>query len=186
MPATVNACWTNSGTTAGDMGCHYENDAGATAIANGENHFRQVTPATDTPHHPGALFNAGGNGFLQGAGQNQQDGQINVQGAATATSKSEIGAVEAALNGELLAGGPDGELEAFLWQKDSGPTNKAGFKDEVLFRDNIVCIGFLQKNSPIVKVVHGVTVYHGNDAPELKRSCSAGWGSGRRTQPRFW
>ena len=180
MPAPVNACWTNSGTTAGDMGVSFfqgqpvqgsvhENDAGATAIANGENHFRQVTPVTDTPQHPRALFNTGGNGILQGAGQTQQDGHVNVQGAATATRGSEIGAVEAALNGELLAGGSEGELEAFLWQKDAGSTNKADFKDEVLFRDNIVCIGFLQKNSPIVKVVHGVTVYHGNDAPELKK-----------------
>ena len=119
MPATVNACWTNSGTTAGDMGVSFfqgqpvqgsvhENDAGATAIANGENHFRQVTPATDTPHHPRELFNAGG-----GNGFNQQEGQIIVQSAATANSGSKGAVIEAALSGELLAGGPEGELEAF-------------------------------------------------------------------------
>ena len=57
----------------------------------------------------------------------------------------------------------------YLWQKNAGSSNRDEFKNEALFKDCILCFGFVQKGYPILKVVHGVTVYYGNDAPELKK-----------------
>ena len=176
MPETVEACWTNAGTTAGDMGASFfqgqpvqGNDAEQQALANGSNHFQQVTPPTDTPQHPRALFQAGGSGIPTGAGQNPPVVQNNGQMAPAAVQKVAVGAVEAALEGEILACDREAELGYYLWQKNAGSSNRDEFKNEALFKDCILCFGFVQKGYPILKVVHGVTVYYGNDAPELKK-----------------
>lgn len=146
-----------------------ENDAEQQALANGEHHFRQATPGSVTPHNPRALFGAGGSGGAQGGVQIDQGVANNGNAGAGGACKEGEGAVAAALKGELLASGKEGELECFLWQKNHGSANKAEYKQEALFKDNVLCHGFVQKGSPILKVIHGVTLYYGNDAPELKK-----------------
>ena len=132
------------------------NDAAATAKeATTANASTTVTPATQAGTTP-ALNRR----LFAGTGTPAPAQQI-----------TEVGAVLAALRGEVLACTGEKLRERIMWQQETGSAKKAEFMEDVVSGQagHIEMFAFVQKGSTIVKVVHGVTRYLGRDAPELKR-----------------
>lgn len=134
------------------------NTAGGVAV--GTDGATHVTPQglTQTPIRPNVLFAGTG-------------GQSAVT---TPTQHAGEGAVLAALKGEALACTPEKLRELCLWQPEYGSAKKEDFREEVILGHsaNILMLACVQKDSPVVKLAHGVTKYKylGRDAPELKKT----------------
>ena len=121
----------------------------------GATHVTPPGQSQDTPIRPSTLF-AGAGG----------------QSAVTPpTPSAGGGAVLAALKGEVLACTPEKLRELCMWQPELGSAKKEDFREEVLLGHpaNILVLACLQKDSPVLKLVHGITKYMGRDAPELKK-----------------
>lgn len=94
------------------------------------------------------------------------------QGGATQMATPETtevkNAVEAAVMGLLVAKSEEEIKQDFKWQREKGVAGKGDIKDEILaYSPEIKSFGVVFKGSPAVKVLHGITKYHGRHAPEL-------------------
>eukprot|EP00956_Cyclotella_meneghiniana_P004832 scaffold5989_cov47-Cyclotella_meneghiniana.AAC.3 len=76
-------------------------------------------------------------------------------GTQTPTPTKEVGAVMAALRGEVLACTGEQLQERFTWQKETGSAKKTEFMEDVVSGQagHIEMFAFVQKGSAIVKTV---------------------------------
>lgn len=92
---------------------------------------------------------------------------VTTQGAPPAT-RDDVNAVEAALQGLLVAKSHDEIKQDFKWQNNKGVAGKGDIKDETLaYSPDIKTFVTVFKGSSILKLIHGLTKYHGRHAPEL-------------------
>ena len=83
-------------------------------------------------------------------------------------ASSEENAVEVALRGAMLARSDEDIIQDFMWQEQHGSARAAELRNQMLgFKQEIEAYGMVFKGSNKIKVLHGITQYHGRQAPEL-------------------
>ena len=83
-------------------------------------------------------------------------------------ASNEENAVEVALRGAMLSRSDEDIIQDFMWQGEHGSARAAELRNQMLsFKQEIEAYGMVFKGSNKIKVLHGITQYHGRQAPEL-------------------
>jgi hypothetical protein len=94
-------------------------------------------------------------------------GQPAATGGRVLFNEQTVGAIQAAIERSIAAQSAVEQKKAFIWQKELGAKDKDKFKEELLaYSPDVKACAFVQKDSVVIKVVHGLCKYFGNAARE--------------------